>query len=335
MNIIFSSLHQIDHFNETISKKKISEYSTDLNRYVKKLFDEIVTSNSKRKFQFRSDTTEVRTAIQNIITGQYDSGSEVNASRLLKIEKDAQEKIAHLNIKIQKGSLFQAFIEQSNKTFILCKADHNDFLDEIDFSLRKGLPWEKRIFKAIMVNFNSNNSVSEVFIYDTNNRISKYWWYDFLELEEKYTDTHNTKTALDTLDKKIFTRIKKFYPADYMILRNSAIGYFRNNDEFDMNTFIKNTIENYHPVNEDFPLEETKIKVSLLPEKWGFDNRFEIKKDEIKKRIITKIPLAQSIDLVFNDHISNIRDLIDTEVDSQNNKWVKIKSEEGYKYFNK
>ena len=335
MNIIFSSLHQIDHFNETISKKEISEYSADLNRYVEKVFDEIVKSNSKRKFQFRSDTTEVRTAIQNIITGNYDSGSEVNASRLLKIEKDAQEKIAHLNIKIQKGSLFQAYLEQDEKTFILCKADHNDFLDEIDFSLRKGLPWEKRIFKAILVKFNSDDTVNEVFIYDTNNRISKYWWYDYLELEEQYTDTHNTKTALETIDRKIFTLIKKDFPADYMILRNSAVGYFRNNEEFDMNRFIETTMQSYHPVDENLQLEKIIQKTRELPDKWGFDNRFEIKKEEIKKRIVTKVPLTNSIDLVLNDHITNMRDLIDTEVDSQNNKWVKIKSDEGYKYFNR
>ncbi len=335
MNLIFSSLHQIDHFNESISKREISEYGDDLKRYVEKLLDEIVTSNSKRKFQFRSDTTEVRVAIQNIIDGQYDAGSEINASRLLKIEKDAQEKIAHLNIKIQKGSLFQAYLEQNDKTFILCKADHNDFLDEIDFSLRKGLPWEKRIFKAILVKFNSNDTVSEVFIYDTNNRISKYWWYDFLELEEKYTDTHNTKTALDTLDKKIFTRIKKDYPADYMILRNSAVGFFRNNDEFDMNKFIENTMLNYHPVDTSFPLDDIKNKVAELPEKWGFDSRFAIKKEEINKRIITKIKLTQSIDLILNDHIKNMDDLIKTEIDNENNKWIKIKSEDGYNYFKK
>ncbi len=335
MNIIFSSLHQIDHFNETINKREISEYGDDLNKYVEKLLDEIVTSNSKRKFRFRSDTTEVRIAIQKVIDGQYDNGSEINASRLLKIEQKAQEKIDHLGKEIQRGSLFQTYLMQNERIFIICKADHNEFLDEIDFSLRKGLPWKKRIFKAILVKFNTDNSISEVYIYDTNYKLSKYWWHEFLELEEIYTDAHNTKKALDTLDKKIFNPIKKEYPADYMILRNSAVGYFRNNDEFDMSGFIENTMENYHPVVENFPLETVKNKVAELPDKWGFDSRFEIKKEEINKRIINKIKLTNDIDLILKDHIKNMSDLIKTEMDDQNNKWLKIKTEEGYNYFKK
>jgi len=64
---------------------------------------------------------------------------------LLDVEKIAQGKIAHLDTVIQKGSLFQAVLNKDDETtVIISKADHNQFLDEVVFTLKKWLPWEKR-----------------------------------------------------------------------------------------------------------------------------------------------------------------------------------------------
>jgi hypothetical protein len=256
-----------------------------LSTYVQRLFTEIKNSNNCRQFEFRSNDTEVRAALTQLISGEYENGSEINANRLLQIEIIAQQAIDHLNIEIQKGSLFQAVIGETEKSVIISKADHNEYLDELDFTLRKGLPWKKRIFKAFLVTFDSNNIPSRMFVYDTNNRMSRYWWDNFLELKEKYTNTHNTKMSLDLLDKKVFTKLKTDFPADHTIIRNSAIRYFRSKDEFEVEDFLNDTFKNYTPINSNFlgRVDDFKTQIKELPQKWGFDNRFTIEKSEVKR----------------------------------------------------
>lgn len=333
MNIKFTSLHQVDHSLNQVKNIDINNQSDDLRDYTNRLIDEITRSNNKRSFEFKSDTTEVRTAIDKFLDAEYETGAKINADRLLNIEIEAQDKIDHLNIKIQKGSLFQAVLENDIETYvIISKADHNQFLDEVDFTLKTGLPWEKRIFKAFLVKI-ENGQPKEIFVYDTTNRMARYWWDNYLELKEKYTDTHNTKTSLNTLDKKIFNPIKKEYPADHTILRNSAIGYFRNNDEFELTEFVAQTLENYTPIDPNFPKEKIIRKTKELPEKWKFDARFSIVKEEINKKQSNKIPLTEKIELVLKDYISNLENVIEAEKDAEGVKYIKIKTDIGYDRF--
>jgi hypothetical protein len=335
MSIIFTSLHQIDHSLDEIKEIDISNQSEDLGRYTNRLINEITTSYNKRQFEFKSDTTEVRIAITKFLEENFDQAVKINSDRLLDVEKIAQGKIAHLDKVIQKGSLFQAVLKENGETtIIISKADHNQFLDEVDFTLKNGLPWEKRIFKAFLVRF-QNTSPSEIYVYDTTNRMARYWWDNYLELVEKYTDTHNTKTSLDILDKKIFNKIKKEYPADHTILRNSTIGYFRNKSEFELDDYLNETFREYEPVDSHFPKEQTISKIQELPDKWGFDSRFGIKKEEITKRQVNKIPLTEKIELVLKDHIDNLNNIITSEQDAEGNKYIKIKSESGFERFRK
>lgn len=335
MSIIYTSLHQIDHSTDEIKEIDISTQSDDLGRYTNRLIYEITTSTNKRQFEFKSDTTEVRIALAKFLEENFTEAAKINSKRLLDVEKVAQSKIAHLDKVIQKGSLFQAVLNENGETtIIISKADHNQFLDEVDFTLKNGLPWEKRIFKAFLVKFQDSNPTN-IYVYDTTNRMARYWWDSYLELEEKYTDTHNTKTSLNVLDKKVFNKIKKEYPADHTILRNSTIGYFRNKDEFELDEYLNETFRQYQPVDSNFPKDKTIAKIEELPEKWGFDSRFSIKKEEIKKRQINKIPLTEKIELVLKDHINDLSNIITSEKDAEGNKYIKIKSESGYERFRK
>lgn len=333
MEIIFTSLYQVDHSLNQVKKIDINNQSNELQDYTTRLLNEITNSNNKRSFEFKSETTEVRTAIDKYLNEDYEEGAKINADRLLNVEVEAQEKIDHLNIKIQKGSLFQAVLQNDDETYIIIsKADHNQILDEIDFTLKTGLPWEKRIFKAFLVNM-ENGLPKEIFVYDTTNRMARYWWDNYLELKEKYTDTHNTKTSLNILDRKIFNPIKKEYPADHTVLRNSAIGYFRNNEEFELTEFVQQTLENYTPIDPNFPKDKIVKKAKELPEKWKFDARFSIVKNEINKKQSNRIPLTEKIELVLKDYIDNLGNIIEAETDAEGVKYIKIKSDIGYEHF--
>ena len=270
-----------------------------------------------------------------MLNNDFDNGVEINAERLLRIELEAQEKIKQLPVEIQKGSLLQACIEHDDKTnIILTKADHSEYLDETDFQLHSGLPWKRKIFKAIVIEI-KDEEIDSIFVFDTNTPMSKYWWRDYLELMEVYTDAHNTKTSLEMLDLKILNPIKDKYKADHTILRNSMIGYFRNKEEFDMSCFIESILQNYTPLNENLEIDKIVEKVKALPQKYKFDTKFTIEKGEIKKRRIQYImKLKESIDLILNDHIENLGDLIQSYSDEEGNKYVRIKSPEGYERFN-
>ena len=200
MKIKYTSLHQVDHHLNKVAEIDLNNQSEDLKNYTKRLFTEITESQNKRSFEFKSETTEVRVAIVKFIDEHYAEASIINANRLLDIEFEAQKRIDHLNITIQKGSLFQAILSEDNNTYvIISKADHNQFLDEVDFELKNGLPYDKKTFKAFLVKFNRNQTPTDIFVYDTTNRMARYWWDSYLELKEKYTDRHNTKTSLDIL----------------------------------------------------------------------------------------------------------------------------------------
>ncbi|WHT38706.1 hypothetical protein QNH98_17215 [Myroides sp. mNGS23_01] len=55
-----------------------------------------------------------------------------------------------LKITIQKGILVQAHISDKGiNKFIICKADHNEFLNEVNFTLTRGLPTKKKHLKHL------------------------------------------------------------------------------------------------------------------------------------------------------------------------------------------
>jgi hypothetical protein len=336
MKILHASLHHIDHTQGIFSEIPVLGQSTQLSEYISSLFGSISGSPGKRIFYFGSENTEVRHAISLMVSGFFSEGSLLNSKRLLDIERKTQEKL-NLNIEIQKGSLFQAVVEEGdNQRIIISKADHSEYLDEFDFELHKGLPWKKKIFKAIVVNFNQLCSdIESIAVYDTNSTMSKYWWQDYLGLIERYTDSENTKNALNLLDNRIFKPMDSRHPADYLILRNTMIGYFRTKEEFDIRDFAQSTLNNYQPVDEALSVDELKANILALPEnvKHQFDSRFSIDKSSINKRIKKTIKLNEGIELVL-DHVEGLRNIIEAGIDDEGNKHVKIRVlDESYKYF--
>lgn len=333
MEIKHTSLHHIDHENEKVLQIDITNYGSALTNYIKRLIVDLTESNKKRSFLFQRETTEVKVAIDNFLREEYEPGTNNNAERLMEIEKSKQEELSHL-VNIQKGSLFQAVIIRDGVyNVIISKAEHDEFLDEKDFEIHRGLPWKKRVFKALLIIYDENNIEQDIFVFDTNTTMAKYWWRDYLELKEKLTDSHNTKRALEMLDKKVFPNLKKNHPADHSIIRNSAIGYFRSNEDFELQDFTDTVFDGYEPIDPKLKVQPLINKTKELPEKWGFDARFHIEKKDINKRAGRKIHLSEKIDLVIKDYLENLEDVIMAEKDQEGNKYLKIRTNEGYDRF--
>lgn len=335
VNIIGTSLYQIDHENNLVKERDALAEGNQLSEYISILLKSVVKSNSKREFSFTSNLTQVRASLDQMISNSFGNATKGNAVRLLEKERQAQEKISHLRSDIQRGSLFQALVQdESEKNIIICKADHEEILDEVDLQIRSGLPMRKGLYKAMLVKFSNDNQIKNVFVYDTNPSMAKYWWQDYLELSEIYTPSYNTERSLDIILKKGIEPLKDKYGEDYQVLRNSLVGYFRNQEEFDINQYVESELTNYTPIDPNLPKNRLIEKIIEFPEKHNFDIRFPVDNGSIKKRKITqKIKLADSIDLILNDYVDNIREIVSSETDQEGNKYLKIKTEEGYKWF--
>lgn len=331
----FTSLHHIDHSTGIITFVDIDSKSVALHEYIERLLNDIKEKSSKRSFEFRSKTTEVRAAIDLLIQEKYLEAVDINAIRLLKVEQEAQLDMNKLAISIQKGSLFQTVINVDNDTkmIIIGKADHNDFLDASDFVVHKGLPWKKRIFKSFLAITDFSGNIRKVFISDTTNVITKYWWSDFFELSEVRTDKYNTKNFIEILDKKVFNPIKKSFPADHTTLRNSVIGHFHAYSDFDLDRLYDTIFKDYSVIDKKFPIEDIKKKIKEIPEKYNLDSQFSIDKEEINIRAVNKIFLNEGIELVLKG--SPDLDNITAFKNDEGDKFIAIKTDEGYSRFKK
>lgn len=335
MNTVNITLHKIDHDAKKVSLLEISKDNEDLNGYIKALLEKIAEAGSKRKFEFESNTTEIKKIIDSIITNKnYEKEAEKAAKRLLIKEQRAQEQIEHLLHEVQKGVLVQALIEiNGEKRFIISKAEYNQYLDELEMKQRQGLPIKKKIYKAFMVEYNKKGVQTNLYVYDTNSNISKYWWQDFLELNEVNTDENNTNEAFETITKNALGKLKSEFPADHNILRNRILGYFKSNKDFEMDHFIETAIGDYEPVDKDFKVAELKTKIRNLPEKKGFDSQFTIKPEVIKaKKLKEIVHLNENIDLHINSHVGDLHEIIEA-VKVKGEKYIRIRSDAGYEAF--
>ncbi|WP_019038349.1 nucleoid-associated protein [Psychroflexus tropicus] len=335
MEIDKIEISKVDIENNQVEKIDSTLYGDELVNYLEELFQIVIDGGSGRKFEFERKTTEVRAQITKINNQEdFTEITDVIAQRLLNSESDAQERMDALGIIILKGIVVQALIiDEDQEKFIICKADHNDFLDEVNYELTRGLPIKKKAFKAFVCELNEEDNINDVLVYDTNPKDTKYWWADFLELEKVFTDEYNTEKAFNAIDKSVFNGIKKKHPQDYTYLRNSTVRYFRSNDRFEMNDFLDNGIGNYEPYDNELNINEVKDKIRELPTKKRspFDNQFNIIKEKVTARFKSTVILTEQIDLQIKQDIPE--DVIFAHEDPDGTKYVKIRSEKGYKFF--
>ena len=141
MEIITTSVHLIDYENGTTRTIVPPEAFEE---YISELISHINGNTTVREFTTVSRRTEVISSIlhtQAHIDDPEAVQNNVNiiANRLLKKETEAQERIEHLDIQVQKGSLIQALIldeTTANYTYLLAKVEHGGFIDDADFSFK-------------------------------------------------------------------------------------------------------------------------------------------------------------------------------------------------------
>lgn len=127
-------IHQIDINTTKVDEIKKELFDSDFDSYLKGLLEIISKGSSGRLFEFHSVTTEIRALIPKLLKSEaFTKISLIAANRLLIKEQEIQKKIEKLDVEIQKGILVQAvYHEDSRFKYVICKADHSEFLKDGD-----------------------------------------------------------------------------------------------------------------------------------------------------------------------------------------------------------
>ena len=337
MEILKLLSHNILVEEEKIVENKIT--NEEAKDFFNSIIDEVLEKETKKSYKPRTPTTEVISIITKVLK-DMDSNEEllVNISkRLLKYEISTQKDIDKLGTKIRKGCLLQAYIKKDGKNyFIITKIEATDGLDMTELRMRAILPFSKKIIKNALFEINEDEEFGDIFLSDTNANISKYWYDDFLELEEMTTDEMNTQKTYGIVMREIKNKLEKISPSDYTFCRNACITFFKTKGTFDLNDAINDIFLSYNFEDEAIKKEEIIEKIKNKIKKEGLDTQFVLKKDVIKNRLIKmKKRVNEGISIEIDGYIENIKDSI-YSIEQNGEKYIMIKSteEETYKSFN-
>lgn len=337
MEILKLLSHNILVEEEKIVENKIT--NEEAKDFFNSIIDEVLEKETKKSYKPRTPTTEVISIITKVLK-DMDSNEEllVNISkRLLKYEISTQKDIDKLRTKIKKGCLLQAYIKKNEKKyFIITKIEATDGLDMTELRMRAILPFSKKIIKNALFEINEDEEFGDIFLSDTNANISKYWYDDFLELEEMTTDEMNTQKTYGIVMREIKNKLEKISPSDYTFCRNACITFFKTKGTFDLNDAINDIFLSYNFEDEAIKKEEIIEKIKNKIKKEGLDTQFVLKKDVIKNRLIKmKKRVNEGISIEIDGYIENIKDSI-YSIEQNGEKYIMIKSteEETYKSFN-
>lgn len=338
MEIVIKTIRIIDYENNAVYIRDTPETFSD---YVNQLIAYINGNTSIREYRTRSVNTEVISCILEIIRNQIDEDAvnqKINsiAQRLLQKERKAQTSVAHMNTNVQKGSLIQALLydeEKDKHTYLLAKVEHTDFVDDEDFSFKSGFSKDmKKLWKSCIFEIDDlNDAIYSAKIYS--NTVAKYWYDNFLELDQVVSDETNTDKAFRAIDSLLNRNVKNIAPRDHTLLRNSLIAYFKSNDYIDYDTMIQNTLESYHPVElEQEKLDKVIEKMRALPDKHEFDKQFNTVPSVINARIRKVYDVCSGIQLKITDAIDDIDDTIKAYRDTDGNRYIRIKTDNDLTY---
>ena len=337
MILISNHLYIIDRGTNSVNDTEIPE-SQPLTDYIMTVLSKVVESVGDREYEFQQNSITMQTWLNQIIAqNEADNVSKSIAHRLLDKENEAQEKIQHLDKEISKGMLIVSFVdmelsERDEKKIIIIKADYDEFIEQTTGELKTGLATKKKFYKAFIANV-TLNQITKLTTYDTNSTMANYWWKDFLELEVVRKNDINTKNAFDTIEREIINPIKSRSKQDYLHIWNLTLGYFRRDDEFNLDYYRDNVIGTYIPYDDNISISDLQAKCNDLPNKGNFDRRFNKDISKIKgKKLKNSIPITNEIELLLKDYVPNLSDILQAEENDAGEKFLKIKSAAGYEY---
>lgn len=338
MEIESYKLLKVDNSTNSVTVENFAN-DENIHDYIWEIITNCADNEGDREYIFEPTLQTMQNHISNIIrNNNREQVYEQIAYKLLAVENETKNKIAHLNKDIPKGILMISYTKMTNSEYkiIITKADYTEFLEELRGERKSGLPTKKKIFKSFIMNITIEDdgyNIGRIITYDSNTSTKAvYWWKQFLELKEIRDDEKNTISAYNAIKKEILEPIRKKHKQDYLYLRNTTIAYLRGEGEFNINHYKENIIGNYQPFDTSLNMAELKTKINRLPQKYKFDPIFQKRPDVIKDKFKDTIKLTEEIDLQIKQDILNIKRVIRPLTDEEGNEYVMILSPQGYQY---
>lgn len=330
MEIIAKAVHVIDYEADRIRSINPPE---EFEGYVEELIQHITDNTTVRQYVSTGHGTEAVACILDIKqhAGSEEIGRskmEMIAKRLLRVEKAAQQRVEHLDIRVQKGSLVQALLldnDRNESTYLLAKVEHGGFVDDADFSIKSGFSKDKKtIWKSCIFNL-ANVEVENIPANLYSNTSAKYWWSDFLELAPVIDDTQNTQNAFKAIDHTLRQLIRDNARYDHTILRNAFVSYFKKNNHLDYDVMIGDILDQYTPTDlSPEKLASLRHNLMQLPDERKFDRQFNAIPSAITARIKSVYDVYQGIKLQITDEVENIEDVISADRDEEGHRFIKV-----------
>lgn len=329
----YLGMFEIDHVKNSADFVGLKTNTVGLKDWLITVILNIIDKASKKEYKFSSDTVEVNTCAVAIIGGSPEDNPQAIAERLLREEIEAQKSVKGMK-DLKRGSLLQIlFTLGEQKYFLLAKVEQVPFLDRKDYEKHVGLPFKNQIFKACLILVDNDDQIGNIFIYDSNSTISKYWWNSFLETVELNSDQRNTKRCYEKIDLLLKLKLRKF-KSDYTEINNNIKGYFLSNKTFNMDEFVVKIFDEYTLEGTGLDIGNIKAAVLLLPKDAEFDTKFNIERSEIKKHFKRVVKLSSNLELKITNSIEDLGAKIrPVEVDKR--KYLVIETVEGYAHFKK
>ncbi|WP_419774393.1 hypothetical protein [Halarcobacter sp.] len=363
LNIHFSTYFSIDTENKLIDRPSSKDLKNNIKRYIEEHLVNINSDDDFREYIIKKgQSTEIITCANNLLSEEDDSIKldycEKIAKRLVNKEYEAQQKVKHLDVEVQKGGLIITYFttKDAKSFFVITKVHFIDVLMETNFKKEKATPEKEHMLKTVIVpiidNKISNQTIeNKAFITDsTKSKMSlaaTFWWKEFLELDAKNTDKENTDRAFNKIDAYLKDKFYKDNKLDYYSCRNSLISYMKSSPSFTFNSAIDtivgdgSTLDYFDKFKTDTEKSDEikKIndeikKLNKIKDNIIFDGSFAIDKKTIKSRMKKIIKLDNAISLSIDDEVENLRNKIVSDIDAKG-KHIKIYSEDGYNEFNR
>ena len=337
MEVPYIQLIKIDHDNNCVVVEPI-DTQENIKQYVMDMLLVISENIGEREYVFKEGEETMKMYLDSFIREENRDNTTLNiAKRLLSKEVDAQTKYAHIT-QIQKGIMLTALCKMTERDYkvIISKADYSEFLEEATGEKKNGLPTKKKIFKSFIANVTMVDDVytiSKMVTFDVNLSQAKYWYNDFLDLKAKLDDETNTKKAFEEINARVLTPIKKESKDDYWCLYNATLSYMRSEGDFDIEYYANEILGKYTPKNPNVKIKDVSNKALELPEKRNFDKKFTKVPKAINKKIKAIISLTEDISLSVADNSNpSLKNIIKPHEDEEGQKYIMVKSDEGYSY---
>ena len=343
VDVKYISLYHIDKENEKIIKREIS--ITDAREYVMKLTKKMIENEKMRRYEIKTDPNPVISNVTNIMkqvnslslntevavtsdkTAALDKSVEAIAQRLLTAQVISQKKYSFTELK--RGSLIQSYVLVDNiPLYLLALIDHSSFIDELDLSRKSGIPDDnKATFKNARIHFNSDYTLSSIYLSDSQTKISTYWYDSFLDMQTTTDNIANTRYAYTLISKVLSNKLCRKHKQDLIEYNNSLKIYFTKNDSFDFDECLdfvfkgepysknldiaalkseitnkKNTTKSFDDV---FDIDITDIKHALRHRNYKLNPNVELKlktiDDTIKENVFTtQLPNGELVIAISN-----------------------------------